>query len=249
MNVRSLTPEGVDRAQSLLDDMKAGLTSAVPHELLQSTDFSDETGITIGKPPLPFETRYKLALWLNQQLDGTSMTEGTLSVGTWTWLTLALLDVIAPLRDDHTRKIGDRPLYVLEPDNWRHYYRHLLAGPFRVMRAHWNEPYITEAILAGKPHVPGELYEQIASRQELVTSRAVVALTRQLYWDGASKSLKRGSSSKNAGGIRRLYSLLDQLDLTWDFGEVTDASFLALVPKREYARFMKEAPAASTETS
>jgi hypothetical protein len=117
------------------------------------------------------------------------------------------------------------------------------------MRAHWNEPHITQAILAGKPHIPGELYEQIASRQELVTSRAVLALTRQLYWDAPSKSLKRGSASKGPGGIRRLYALLDQLDLTWDFGEVTDKSLLALVPTKEYARFMRQTSPATTGTA
>jgi len=248
MNVRSLTPEGIERANVLLDAMKAGEPATVSPEFLNHPDFSDDTGISIGKPPA-FESRYNLALWLNQQLDGTSMVGGVLKIGTWTWLTMALLDVVAPVRADGTRNIGARPLYVLEPDNWRRYYRHLLAGPVLVMRAHWGDLGITQAILAGKPHIPGELYEQIASRQEVVTSHAVVALTRKLYWDAQTKALKRGSGGKGAGSPRRLSSLLEQLDVTWDFGEMTEDSLIALLPHKEFARFMKEPPVEYTETS
>ena len=247
MNIRSLTSDGLELVGSLLDGMKAGTTSEVPSELLSSADFSEDTEIAIDKPPKFFDSRYQLALWLNQQLHGTPILEGRLSAGAWTWLTLLLFDVVAPPRADGTRKIGDRPLYVLEPDNWKRYYRHLLAGPVRVMRAHWDELQITQAILAGKPDVPGELYEQIASRQEVVTSRAVVALTRQLYWDPVSKSLKRGSGGKGAGSPRRLSSLLQQLDVTWDFGAMAEGSLFALLPKSEYARFTKAT--ASSETS
>lgn len=241
MNLRSFTSEGLEQVLMLFDAMKAGEPGEVSLELLNDPTLSYDTGISIAKPPRSFESRYQLALWLNQQLSGTSMVEGAPSAAAWTWLAFAFLDVIAPPRADGTRKIGDRPLYVLEPDNWRRYYRHLLAGPVRVMRAHWDELHITQALLAGKPNVPGELYEQIASRQEMVTSRAVVALTRRLYWDAATKSLKRGSGGASAGSPRRLATLLQQLDLTWDIGDMNEDSLFALLPK-EYSRFAKETP-------
>ena len=246
MRVRSFTPEGIDRAHLLLDAMKAGETATVSRELLNEQGWSEDTGVSLSKPPRAFESRYQLALWLNQQLGGTTIVHGSPSVGTWTWLALAFLDVIAPLRADGSRKIGNRPLYVLEPDNWKRYYRHLLAGPVRVMRAHWDELQITQAILAGRPNVPGELYEQIASRQEMVTSRAVVALTRRLYGDPVAKGLKRGSGGSSAGSPRRLASFLYQLDLTWDLGEMSDDSLFALLPT-EYSRFMKNAPAMDSQ--
>ena len=237
MNVRAMTAEGIERAHLFLDSVKGGTSIEVPSDLLTHTNFSEDTGVLLQGKPDSFENRFTLALWLNQLLDGTALGTDLKTVGTWTWLTLYLFDVVAPRRADGTRRIGERSLYVLEADNWRRYYRHLLAGPYRVMRAHWSEPRITEGILAGKPNVPGELYEQIASRQEIVTSRAVVNLTRRLYWDSTTRSLKRGAGGAAAGSPRRLAGLLLQLDLTWDLGEIDDDSLFSLLPRSEYSRF------------
>mgnify|MGYP005836849537 CR=1 FL=1 len=238
MIVREFNDEGIEAAHSFLDSLKAGDALPVPEDLLEADDLSVETGVSIRSIPPTFETRFELALWLNRALDSIMVTERVNSTGMWTWLTLRMLDVVAPVRTDGTRTIGERSLYVLEPDNWLRYYRHLLAGPCRVMRAHWDELHVTQAILAGKPHVPGELYEQIASRQEVITSGALVRLTRKLYWDSATKAVKRGAGGKGAGSARRLASLLLQLDLTWDFAEMDDERMLSLLPVREFARFL-----------
>src|SRR5437660_615557 len=107
------------------------------------------------------------------------------------------------------------------------------------MRAHWDELHVTRAILAGKPNVPGELYEQVASRQEVITSGSLVRLTKQLYWDDEAKGLRRGAGGKGAGSARRLATVLLQLDLTWDFPTMPDEGLLALLPVREFARFAR----------
>lgn len=238
MRVREFNDEGIQAAHSFLDALKAGDVLPVPEDLLEADDLSAETGVSVRNVPSTFDTRFELALWLNRALDSIMSTERAHSTGMWTWLTLRMLDVVAPARADGSRRIGERSLYVLEPDNWLRYYRHLLAGPCRVMRAHWDELHVTQAILAGKPNVPGELYEQIASRQEVITSGALVRLTRKLYWDSATKSVKRGAGGKGAGSARRLASLLLQLDLTWDFAEMDDERMVSLLPGREFSRFL-----------
>lgn len=237
MNLREFNPDGIQEAHSFLAALRSGEALPVPFELLQDDDLSSPLPVSIKGLGESFESRFEMALRMNTVLDPILDSAHADSVGMWSWLALLYLDALAPPRADGSRKIGDEALYVLEPDNWRRYYRHLLAGPCRVMRAHWDELHVTQAILAGKPSVPGELYEQIASRQEVVTSPALLRLTRRLYWDASSKGLKRGAASKGAGSARRLAALLLQLDLTWDFVEMTDDSMINLLPKREFARF------------
>lgn len=238
MNLREFNADGIQEVHSFLDELRSGEVLTTPFELLEDEELSSELPVSLKGLPKSFDTRFEMALQLNRALGPVMEAGKGDSVGMWTWLAARYIDVIAPPRADGTRKIGEKSLYILEPDNWRRYYRHLLAGPCRVMRAHWSELHVTQAILAGKPSVPGELYEQIASRQEVITSGALVRLTRRLYWDSATKALKRGAAGKGAGSARRLAALLLQLDLTWDFAEMSDEAMITLLPKREFSRFI-----------
>lgn len=238
MKVREFTPEGLQTLHQLLDDMKAGHSADLPDGFLLADGYSADAGLEVRKK-ITCENRFELAVWLNQAFDEKPLDPDVGSVGMWTWMAMYLLDTIAPKRSDGVRPIGARALYVLEPDNWLRYYRHLLAGPYRVMRAHWDEVHITRAILAGKPNVPGELYEQIASRQEAITSPALVRLTKALYWDDSTQALKRGVGGKGAGSSRRLADILGQLDRTWEFSALDDEALLQLVPKREFSKFAR----------
>ncbi len=237
MNLREFNADGIQEAHSFLEALRAGEALPIPFELLEDDDLSSELPVSLKGLATSFDSRFEMALRMNTVLAPVLDTARADSVGMWTWLALLYLDAIAPPKANGSRKIGDQALYILEPDNWRRYYRHLLAGPCRVMRAHWDELHVTQAILAGKPSVPGELYEQIASRQEVITSSALLRLTRRLYWETSTKGLKRGAASKGAGSARRLAALLLQLDLTWDFAEMTDDAMIDLLPKREFARF------------
>lgn len=237
MKLREFNADGIQEAHSFLEALRTGEALPIPFELLEDDDLSSELPVSLKGLANSFESRFDMALRMNTVLAPVLNSPRADSVGMWTWLALLYLDTLAPPKADGSRKIGDQALYILEPDNWRRYYRHLLAGPCRVMRAHWDELHVTQAILAGKPSVPGELYEQIASRQEVITSAALLRLTRRLYWDASTKGLKRGAASKGAGSARRLAALLLQLDLTWDFVEMTDDAMINLLPKREFARF------------
>jgi hypothetical protein len=83
---------------------------------------------------------------------------------------------------------------------------------------------------------PGEIAEQLASRKELVTNRAVAEAATRLYYDSAKNSFKRGAGSDVRGAARRLATLLNQLDLTWYLYGLTAAELLQLLPK-EFDRF------------
>lgn len=240
MNLRAFNATGISEVHNFLDGMKVGESSGDADGLLTDDTLSEDLGIAVPRVPKTFETRFHLAVWLNQWLGNFLDGEPQNPVGYWTWLSVLLLDMVAPPRANGQRRIGERARYVLEPDNWQRYYRHLLAGPCRIVRAHWDEMHITRAILAGTPDSPGDLYEQIAARQEVVTSAPLLRLTKRLYWDDASKTLVRGAAGKGAGAARRLAGLLMQFDLTWDLPDVPDEALAALLPRREFARFLRD---------
>ena len=83
---------------------------------------------------------------------------------------------------------------------------------------------------------PGEIAEQLASRKELVTNRAVAELATQLYYDPAKQTFRRGAGSSVKGAARRLAALLNQLDLTWYLYGMSGHDILRLLPK-EFDRF------------
>jgi hypothetical protein len=99
------------------------------------------------------------------------------------------------------------------------------------------------ALLGGPLDRPGEIVEQFASRQEIVTNQAVIQSTTDLYWDHASNKPKRGAGGKGAGSPRRLADVLKQFDVTWDLYAMKAGSLTDLLPKE----FNKFRPAAAPE--
>jgi hypothetical protein len=69
------------------------------------------------------------------------------------------------------RKPGERARHIPDATNFLRYYRHLLAGPWRTYRTHRDDPGRARVVLCQPLHTPGDLVEQLASRQELVTNR------------------------------------------------------------------------------
>jgi hypothetical protein len=89
---------------------------------------------------------------------------------------------------------------------------------------------------------PGEIVEQLASRKELVTNRAVADVATKLYYDSATGSFKRGAGSDTKGAARRLAALFNQLDLTFYLYGMACDELIALLPK-EFDRFRQQSVA------
>jgi hypothetical protein len=79
-------------------------------------------------------------------------------------------------------------------------------------------------------------FEQIASRQELVTNSAVVTIATRLYVDTSTNSPKRGAGGKSRGAPRRLADILNQFDVTWDLYYMSAEDLLGMLPE-EFDRF------------
>lgn len=151
----------------------------------------------------------------------------------WTWLTLAYFDVVCPAKSGAP---GEDARYILADEPQR-YYRHLLHGPYRVVTAHRAEHDGLGVLLGNPPDRPGDVWEQIASRQDLIASPKIVRALGKLYYDARRDGAKSGAATKSPGSVRRFVNVAAQLDCTWDLWEVPLDTLLEMLPE-EFEPFL-----------
>ncbi len=230
MDCRSFNEQGMSAAASILEDLRVRPEGDRPVDLLADPGLTEIVGASLELPNQSFASRWLLAVWLYRELGKALPNTAQLHVpGFWTWLAFFLLPIIRP----PGTKVGEDARYILNKDDYRKRYRHLVAGPYYVFLAHESEPHIVRGLLATAPQAPGDLYEQFASRQELITSSAIMHVVNQMYFDQESGTLKRGASTS----AHRLAAVLMQYDVTYDFAVIPPDRLMHMLP-REFRRFM-----------
>lgn len=207
-----------------------------PMQMLEDPALTGEISGQIDVPKRSFETRLEAGQFLNELLEKSAITLPERDRGLWSWLTLFYFENVCPADGNGNRDPQDEARLVPSLDNHQRFYRHLLLGPFLIVRAHRDNPSRALAMLCNPVWKPGEIVEQLASRKELVTNRGVIELATKLYYDPEKKSFKRGAGSSVKGAARRLAALLNQLDLTYYLYGMTADELQSLLPK-EFDRF------------
>lgn len=232
--LRCLTRDGMKEAYDAIARMRSGETSEIDLDVFMDPMLATGSGHRIS-PLETFlsESRWELAVKLYREFGDRS--EG-LMPGEWSWLALQFFDLLCPASNGK-RKVREDARYLLLPEDFRKAYRHLLAGPFLLFMAHRDHPEEIRGLLATRPDAPGEVYEQLASRKFLITSRAVVSVATRLYLDPSTGRLKRGAGGDRAGTPRRLGDVLQQFDKTYDLQAMTPETLIELLPG-EFDRFL-----------
>ena len=114
--------------------------------------------------------------------------------GMWSWISAFFFDNVCPLKENGSRDPGADDRHLLNSEHWGRYYRHLIAAPVRVLH---DLGELADIYLTGKPNQHGDLFEQLASRQEIATNKGVIQAATILYWDSEKKKIKRGARAKN----------------------------------------------------
>lgn len=238
LHLRRLTAQGLEEMHAFLD----AIASRGDEDHVALRDHPQLTEV-ISDTPLfevrPYGSRYEFAQYASQMLDQVAwrVTNVDRDRGLWSWMALALIDQLAPRAQDGSRRLGERSRWILVTEDYRRYYRHLLASPFRIYRTHRENPERAMALLATPLDKPGEVVEQFASRQEIVSNPQLQELITSLYYDPASRSLRRGAGGKGGGSARRLADVLAQLDMTWDVYGMRSDQVITLLPT-EFERFI-----------
>ena len=234
MNLRRLNDEGLRQFAEYLVALKTTPALAPPVALLDDPATSEEAA-PVAVWPMPFPNRLAAGRWLHDLLEHAALPDVARDKGVWAWLSLRLFDQVCPADGRGNRKPGEMARYI--PDfSFRKYYRHLLAGPWRIVRAHRDQPERALVVLHNPVDTPGELAEQVMARQEIVTNRSAMAAATMLYIDPQTKRRVRGAATKSRGAARRLADFCNQLDVTWDLYAMEPGELLAKLPK-EFQRF------------
>jgi hypothetical protein len=234
--VRRLKQAGIDKFEAFLGSLRTPPAMPRPVEALEYDDTSEPLEVAIEIEPRIFGSRLEAARYLDSKLNDSGLKNIERDRMLWAWLSLFYFDELCPANAKGHRKPGETARWIPQPQNYQRYYRHLLAGPYRIFRAHRDDPERALALLGGPLDKPGEIVEQFASRLEIVTNQAVIQSTTDLYWDHAHNKPKRGAGGKGAGSARRLADVLLQFDVTWDLYAMKAGSLLELLP-REFAKF------------
>ena len=161
--LRRFTPDGMVAFAEYLQVLKASGTGDAPTDSLTNLKHSESVAPRCVLPTGDFENRWELASALHDAFEEVGLKNVERDERLWAWLACHYFDLLCPANGHGKRAPGARPLYILESGNWQRYYRHLLAGPFRVFRANRDNPKRCLALLMGRPDTPGDLYEQIAA--------------------------------------------------------------------------------------
>jgi hypothetical protein len=243
MELRRFNDSGLNEFREQLLTLKSDPTRDPPWHLLDDLRFTAPAVIGAVVERTVFTTRMEAAVAMNQVLGEPSPPGTDRDTGLWSWLALFHFDSICPRDGDGRRKVGAAHRYILEGTNHKTYYRHLLLGPYLIYRAHRDEPQRAMVLLCQRPDSPGDIVEQLASRQEIVSNPVMMRVATELYYDRVTGAPKRGAGSKNRGSARRLAEVADQFDVTWDLFAVPWHCLLHRLPA-EFDRFRPNAESA-----
>jgi hypothetical protein len=236
MKLRRFNEKGTQEFEQFLDTLTSDVPLPIPTSLLTDPDMSEQSPVAVEIEPHVFANRFQLAEYFSDRLPRSGIRELEKDKGLWAWLSLYFFDQLCPVDGNGRRKPGNRARWIPATTDYRKYYRHLLAGPYRIYRAHRDNPSRALALLSGPLDKPGDIVEQLASRQEIITNKAIVETATKLYIDTSTKRPKRGAAGKSAGSARRLAEVLNQFDVTWDLSVMDSPGLLTLLPK-EFDRF------------
>jgi len=232
---RCFTSQGIQAFRSLLGEYRRGRTEPPDDALLSHSAWTRPVPGRVAFEPRRWRSRLEavedLRKLLSQVVPGDPVVRDP---GLWSWLSLASFDSVCPLRDDGTRDPGMDYRHIPSQDQRRHH-RHLLKGPCDIFAA-CGERAIH--LLQGPAHRESSMYHEVVGRQELITNPAVVDLTRLLYFDEARVRIRPNAARSAPGGIRRLATVLTQLDLTYDLHGMTHDEIIELLPRREFGPWL-----------
>jgi hypothetical protein len=231
--------EELDRMRTFSDTSTASLTKIALDADGKYTEPLME-GVLIPSD-VEFESRFEYAQyifeWANKAGGRKFQIDLEQDRNFWNWLACLWAKNLLMKRRISSFPIGATERWVLGIDSWNRYYKHLLAGPYFVFAAHEEDPDRVRALLCGKMNEPGDVYESIAGRRELVKNPNMVAVVNHLYYDSINGRNKKGAASQGTPGeCRRLVLVLNQFDRTYDVSGMDARDLIDLLPS-EFDRF------------
>ncbi len=188
MKVRRFNTDGIGAFVNYRARLSLEPTLPPPLEILEDPGLTELVAEKVDAPIRSFKNRMEAGLFLNELVDMLGLKLPERDQGLWSWLTLFYFDEVCPADSNGKRNALAEERLVPLVDNFQKFYRHLLLGPFCIVRAHRDRPERAIALLCSPLWKPGEIVAQLASRKELVTNRAVAEAATTLYYNPTTGS-------------------------------------------------------------
>lgn len=186
-----------------------------------------------------FASRYELASHILAALQDCDFNRINYAPGLWAWLSLFYVDLICPVDRQGRRTVLEIPRYLLTPE-YRHYYRHLVREAVILVRKNGEYARALLTSRTGRFRI-SSVFEEIASRQDLISNPGVVELVWRLYFNPKRKTIRVGVTGQGrSGGIRRFALVLQQLSLNYDLPALNAKQIADLLP-REFESWKRRA--------
>ncbi len=228
--LRRLNDSGTGVFHQFLDSCTTQTPVPYPAAILSDPAWSEPLEPEVVLEHRDFTTRIQLAQYLHEQFEAAHFRPSLTDRGLWAWIGCFLFSDICPVGRSGRPEPGASARWIPESTNWRRYYRHLVAGPYRIFLAHRDDPMRALAVLCQRPGRPGDLVEQLASRQEIVTNPSIMSVATECFVDSATGRPRASASRKGAGGPRRLVAVLEQFDLAWDLSTLPAGALRTMLP-------------------
>jgi len=228
--IRKFNNEGIEKFREYLNEIRNGGMNDIPSGFVNSDTYSEPVEGNVSLDFRVFDSKEKLIKYLHEKVH--KIKEGNIfyNEGMWTWLSAFYFDSVCPLRTDDTRKPGKDSRHILNGEEWNRYYRHLLASPVRLY--HELKEY-SVIYLQGSPDIHGDLFEQLAARQEVASCKGIIEAATLLYWDKEKKRIKKNARDKEGAGVLRRFagSTIWQFKMTYDLNSMNGTEIITLLPE------------------
>lgn len=232
-----LNDHGTELFMDYINQIAAGDTSSPPFAILTDTNYSEQIDFSVQLDQPSFSTRFEIGEYLKERLEDVNRNQLLGDPGIWNWMALYWFDSLCPAAANGTRKPSKPYNYILST-NYNHRPRHALLTTWLLVDTYGET---ARFLLSKKPDSRGELLEQIAARQYLISCRGIIEAASRLYYDKDKQTFKRGSTTQTKkGNIRRYISFLQQLELTYDLFTLPCDEIINILPD-EYNGFLGDA--------
>lgn len=223
--LRRLNTRGIEELRAYLQQIREGAEFLPNPAILYVDDYSARLSHSTEVQPRKFASKFEAAEYLAGVLANAPVSAD--DTGLWSWLALFYFDQLSPLDSEGKRRPREDYHYIPSAAGWQHD-RHLLAGPYKLFAMHGRNARL---LLHPPVHQHGTFVYDLGFRRDLITNRGLIEAIDRLYWDAKRNRPKRAAASRNRPGtLRRLITVVQQLDFNYDLHGMRADEILALLP-------------------
>jgi hypothetical protein len=223
--LRSLNARGIEEFRGFLQQIRDGAEFRANPAILYLDDYTTRLPRTIDLEPRAFATKFEAGEYLARLVaDLPGFAD---DAGLWSWLALFYFDQLSPLDAGGRRRPREDYHYIPSRSGW-HKERHLLAAPCKLFLLHGTNARL---LLHPPVHQHGAFLYDLGFRRDLITNRGLIEAIDLLYWDAKRGAPKRGATTTSRpGNLRRLITVVQQLDFNYDLYGMRAEEILHLLP-------------------